>query len=611
MGRQWHILTGGVCLALWAAGAQAERVADPFGPRTPPAQLRPTAWGLEPPELYLARRTPQPFLDERRTLSAAVVAAVNPAAHARALSDLAEFHLAHGMAAEGLSLLAGLSDGDMPPAHRLRAAALELALGVIDTRPRPLTDRARALLDPRHRGWADQPLFAALDAIRDGRPGDAGPWLEDAVTRLARFPKPVQERALPGLLEAAIETRQWVLARDLAAAFEAFPALAGTPAYHYLLGRAAQAGDESVAAFDSYVRAMGGGDLYAHRARRAIVEMGLDKAALSPAEAVELLEVESNLWRGDASAAEVLNDLASLLLVEGDQVGAIETYGHLIAQHPDAPQAHAARQKARALVAKLYEAGAGGLISLSEFMAAHDRIARLFRFDPNFADPAEAYADMFRATGATTIAALEYETIHDYLAVAEDLGLVDLAPGRLAGLRIKQAGALLAGGQYDVLAPVLDRGLTGADGAQQADFALIAARYRDETGQPVAPAGEGGDPSPQMLALRARALFDQGDWAAAEAAYAELWAQEGEGLAFPQAVNFLLATYRNGNMAQAAALAEEFPSLTTLPGWAGIAAGLSQSAPALLPLRADTARARIENAREVLDRLPSVGTGTN
>jgi hypothetical protein len=63
-------------------------------------------------------------------------------------------------------------------------------------------------------------------------------------------------------------------------------------------------------------------------------------------------------------------------------------------------------------------------------------------------------------------------------------------------------------------------------------------------------------------------------------------------------------------MARTAALAEEFPRLTDLPGWAEIAAGLTEDAPELLPLRADTARARIDRAGARLDGLPDVA-GTN
>ncbi|MGR3397394.1 hypothetical protein [Pseudooceanicola nanhaiensis] len=606
------LLGGAAAPALAERGPHEDGVAPEVQRAAETPKPRPAAWALDPPVLYLAPRETGAFLEERRALMARL-GAVTPGGtdHARALTDLAEFHLAHGMAAEGLSLLAALGDETMPPVHRLRAAAFELALGLIDPRDRPLTERAMALLGPEHEGWADQPLFLAMHHVRMGRLKGAGPLLQAAVDRLARFPGPVQERVLPGFLESAIATGQWRLARDLAAAFAAFPELKGSPAYHFLLGQAAEAGDDPLAAFDSYTRAMQGRDRWAHRARRALVDLGLAHAALSPAEAVELLRVEKELWRGDESAAQVLHDLASLQMVEGDSLGAIETYGMILATRPGTAQAAEARQKSRALISRLYAAGAAGELSLSAFMQAHQRIARLYRFDLTFAEAAESFADTFMKVGGTTVAAQEYGTIRDYLAVAEDLGLGTLDADRLPGLAVKQAGALLAGGQFGPLAELLEQGIDTGTPELVERWNLISARYYSETGQ-TAQVLEGApaDSSPQRLAIKARALFDRADWAGAAAAYEALWALEGERLAFADAINFLLAAFRSGDMTRTAALAEEFPKLTDLPGWAEIAAGLTEAAPELLPLRADTARARIDRAGARLDGLPDVA-GTN
>ncbi|WP_375689965.1 hypothetical protein [Pseudooceanicola sp. LIPI14-2-Ac024] len=575
----------------------------------PGAVLRNTAWSLDPPALYLAPRAEVDFLEERRALMAAL-ARTEPDTidRARAVTDLAEFHFAHGLAPEGLSLLANLKDADLPPVHRLRAAAFELALGLIDPRDLPLTDRAAALLGPDHVDWPDQVLFVALNAARTGDHDTAGPLLEDATDRLARFPAAVQERVLPAFLESAIATEQWRLARDLAAAFDDFAGLHDSPAYHFLLGQAAETGDDAVAAFDAYVRAMNGRDLWAHRARRSLVDLGLRRQALTTGEAARLLAIEAELWRGDDSALEVMDDLASLQMVEGDRIAAIETYGRISAAAPNSPQAAEARQKARTLISRLYERGTTGQIPLAEFMAAHNRIARLYRFDMSFADAAETYADRFDAIGATQIAAEEYGLIRDYLAVAADLGLGDLAPDRLAGITVKQAQTLLAGGQFDRLGRLLEEGFHAEDPALKEAYDLVAARYYAETGQSARiVAGEGGEgASPQRLAIRAQAFFDAGLWNGAEAAYARLWGIQGDEMAFSDAVNFLLSAYRNGNMAQTAALAEEFPKLTDLPGWAEIAQGLTERAPELLPLRQDTARARIDQVDHRMGKMPDV-----
>ncbi|OWU83190.1 hypothetical protein ATO6_20330 [Oceanicola sp. 22II-s10i] len=563
---------------------------------------------LDPPVLYLAPPEERPFLEERRErMDALAQTTPGSTEEAHALNQLAEFHLAHGMAVEGLSILSGVTGPDLPPVHDLRAAALELALGLIDSRGRPLTDRASALLDPKYAGWPDQVLFLALARLRAGDMTGAGPMLEDAVTRLARFPKAVQEIVLPDLLESAIVTRQWRLARDLAAAFDGFPALKNGTAYHYLLGQAAEAGDESVAAFDSYARAMGGRDLWAHRARRALIDVSLAGKAMTTAEAVDLLSRESELWRGDARAARTLNDLATLQMAQGDTVGALETYGRLIAYGWAPEMVGEAKQKAHTLMDSLYEKGTGGQLSLGEFMQAHDRLSGYYRFDRHFSDAAERFADVFLAAGATTVAAREYAAIFDYQSVAVDLGLTEAEPDRMDKLRVKEAEAMLAGGQYEPLGTLLQQIVLPEDDALRKRLDVVAARYFSETGQQ-ARIVEGGsaEPTPQFRRIRAQALFEMQDWARAEVAYAEIWAMEGDEMPFADAINFLLSAYRNGNMAQTAALAEEFPKLTTLPGWASIAAGLTETAPELLPLREETATARVRKANDTLETLPPV-----
>ncbi|MCR8550586.1 hypothetical protein M4578_22415 [Salipiger sp. P9] len=596
-----------MAVLLCACPVLAQRSPVDAADQLTPALLSPMRV-IDPPALYLAQRQAQPFLEERKALMEAVIAAGDRQPDlARALTDLAEFFFAHAMAPEGLSVLGHVGGTEVPPAHELRAGAFELALGLIDPRDRPLTERARALLEPVHAGWADQPLFLALSHLRDADCAGAGPLLTDAVMRLARFPKPVQERVLPGFLECAIETEQWRLARDLAGAFDSYPALKDSPAYHFLLGRVAEMGDEPLAAFDSYVQAQDGSDLWAHRARRALVDLSLRHEAVSTEEAVTMLSLETELWRGDRYGGETLDDLASLQAISGDPVSAIESYGRLIQRQADSPLADVAQQKARALIDDLYQSGASAEVPLGRFMGWHERIAPYFRFTVGFALSSERFADRFLAAGATTVAAREYATIHDYLTAAQDLGIAEAEPGQLDRLSVKEAEALLAGGQIETLGALLAQPVTPADPDLARRYALVSARYLEETGQTgELLKDEGGEVPVQILRLRAQAQFERADWPAALAAYGALRDRLGDALPLPDAIRYLLAAHRNGDSAKTAELAQEFPSLTELPGWGDIARGLTIAAPELLPLREDTARARIENAQEMLDSLPDV-----
>ncbi|MEQ5870639.1 hypothetical protein J4E08_12090 [Sagittula sp. NFXS13] len=561
---------------------------------------------IDPAPLYLSRREMRPFLEERRELMRRLQGAEEDAtARARALTDLAEFHFAHAMAPEGLSLLASVDGAELPLAHRLRAAAFELALGLIDLRERPLTGRAKALLDPVHRDWADQPLFLALHHIGEGRCSEAAVLLDAAVGRFARFSSSVQERVLPGLLECAIRSERWRLAKDIAAAFDAYPSLRGSPAYHFLLGEVAREGEAPLAAFDSFVRAQSGDDLWAHRARRALVDLGLGEDVLGPDEAVRLLSQEAQMWRGGPEAAETLHALASLQMIAEDQVGAIETYGQLMVRHPGTTQASDAQQKARTLIDALYRRGAARDISLTRYMAAHERIAPLFRFTLNFSEAATLLADTFLAAGGTTIAAREYATIHDYLVAGQDLGIVDIPEGALQRLKVKEAEALAAGGQWETLGALLAQPLDLDDPDLRRRLERVSVRLLQETGRSSELlTGTAEDAPDQVLRLRAQARFDAAEWPEAMAAYGRLHDRLGGGMPLPDSIRYLLAAHRSGDMVRTAEIARTFPALTELPAWADISRSLTHAAPELLPLRQDTARARIESAGEVLETLP-------
>jgi len=596
----------GAVAALTLALPQSSAAATETVRAMPAVQgLEAPIWGIEPPVLYLAPRESQPFLAGRTALMAALLRAGETGpARMRVLIELAEFHFAHGMIPEALSILSEVRGPQVPPAHGLRAAALELALGLFDPLGRPLTERAANLLAPHYAKWPDQRLLLVMSDLRAGACAKAAPGLRAAFERLQRFPEVAREQALPALLECAIDDRQWQLARDIASRFEDHVTLHDSPALHFLLGKVAEAGDAPLAAFDSYALAQSGSDRWGHRARRALVDLGLRQDALSSAEAADLLALETEIWRGDAAAADTLGDLAALQEIAGDPVAAVETYGRLRQRHPGTDQARGAQQKAQHLIGKLYEQGASGEISLSAFMALHARIAPWFRFTADYALSAERFADGFLAAGATTVAAQEFATIRDHLTAAQDLGLFAPLPGQLDRLAVKEAEALLQGGQFEALGLRLAEPPRPEEPALAARLALVSARYLDETGQRAALLSASAAEAPeQVLRLRAQARFERGEWPEAQAAYAALAARTGADLPLPDAIRYLLAAHRSGDVATAADLVGRFAALTDLPEWTEIAATLTAQVPELLPLRQDAARRRIDSAQDMLDTL--------
>ena len=589
-------------------------------PLSTPIPVAQPKWNVPPQVLHLDETDRKPFVEERRlrmeTLSHAMArnmpGAPDSPAVVDALIGLAEFYYARAMAPEGLSVLGRLDDARLAPGDLLRRAALELALGLMDPRDRPLTPRAEKLLGKEYMHWPDQPLFLAMRAIREGNEAAAGPLMRDIHVRLPLFPQDVRAEFLPHLLYVAVETRQWRIARDFAGAFHDHDYLKDSPQFYFLLGRAAEAGQDLLAAFDSYAMAVSDHSIWGHRARRAMVTMGLKNNLLSVGEARQMLEQEAQTWRGDKHALSTMNDLAALQQADGDTVAAIGTFAAITDRFPHLPEAELIRQKARSLIADIYEKGAAGKIPLTDFLNAHRRIAPDYRFEAGFAEKAEMFANRFLEVGSTLVAAQEFQAIRDHLAVSRDLGLVEVADSKLDMLTLKQADSLMIGGQYDAAAAILADPLTSGDkGLLDARAHLLTKLYA-ETGQNAALLQTSVQHQTiGYLRIKAGAFFEREDWAGAEAAYAELWDKVGTDLDFADAIQFLLASYRNGNTELAMTLARTFPKLTDLPQWTEIAGGLIDQPAEIWPLREDSAQERVERAKKTLENVETVTNGTN
>ncbi|WP_212522759.1 hypothetical protein [Actibacterium sp. MT2.3-13A] len=600
-----------LCIILAFAGFPGTLRASDLPVAPLPAQAPAAAQAL-PPAFDLTRHDAAPFLERRAALQAAFAQAEGAAAAGAALLDMAEFYLAQALVPEGRSILSGLDGLPLAPAPAARGDAVALALDLLDPRGAPLRDADRARLDAGWEGWADRPLFLALDELRRGSPAEAAAHLDGALLRLDAYPAPFQAAVLPGLLEAAIEAGHWQMARDLAARFKDHAELRDGSAYHFLLGRAAHAGGELLAAFDSYALVAAGSDRWAQRARLALVRLGQETGTLTAAEARVLLAQARQIWRGDALAVETLQALTEAEIALGDSVAALEVLGELFSSYPDTPTAEAARTRAQGLLETYYARAAEGDIPLSDFMLGHRQISRDYRLAPGFDRLAEVFAERFLAAGASDVAAREYGMIHDYLAVARDLGLAEVAPERLDALRLKQAEALLTGGQHEAVAALLARGIDTDSTALRDRLNLLQARLFDATGAPERVLETQVTlPSEDYLRIKAEAHFAREDWTAAKAAYARLWHRQGDALRFGDAINLLLAAHRSGDRAQTLALAEAFPALTDIPQWAEIATSLMQEAPATLPLREEAARARVDDAGRTLDRLRAIQAVSN
>lgn len=576
----------------------------------------PAAKPALPPVWSLSRFTRASFIEDRQALASRLVDVLQAVragkAPRHALTDarldLAEFYMAHVLLAEGRSVLRQIDRTGIDPVAGARLAVLQMALPLLSGDPVTV----RAPLQSDWRDWPDQPLWQAIAASAGARPADQGapdlaPNLSAAEKRLATYPAPFIEAVLPGLLELAIKRKDWRMARVLARRFDDHAALRDGDSYHFLLGQAAQAAGALLVAFDNYSRASEGTGRDAHRARLALVDMGLASRSLRPAEARVLMQQARTMWRGDALAVETLRVLARLELSLGNPVAALSVFGEILINHPDHPDTPLIRQKASALLTEFYDAGAAGTIPLAEFLAGHRQLAIHYRFEDGFAVFAESFADTLFKAGATGIASREYDAVHDYLSVSRDLGLRDVAPERIDALRVKQIEALIAGGRHDEAAQLLAQTRPGVSAALRQKLDLLQARIFASTDDRAALlATSVAAPTDGYLRLMAEARFANGDWQTAREIYDELWQAEGNAFPFRDAITLLLAAHRSGDREMTQRLARAFPSLTDVPQWGEIAMGLSEEVPDVGPLRRDQARSRMDRAGRTLKNLATI-----
>ncbi len=644
--------TGSLLLALGAAVSGLPVGADPV----PEHLVNP---GPASESLAPELPAPQPFdlrADLRGGFSEALLAreralgaAADPAALARAKMDLAELYLAGVMLPEGQSVLDSLSSEGLDPAAAARRGALAAAFAIMAGKPLGPASVARAdsPLRAAAAAWPDQEFWLALNAIRADDPPEIAAHLKPAVDRLAVYPAVYAEACLPLFMEAAITLREWSLAKAVAQRFDDYPALKARPAYHFLLGLAAERVGRPEQAREAYAEAALGKDVYAQRARLALVDLGLASGTLTSQAAQAALQSSLGLWRGDQYELAALERLVHIDSRLQDWAGMLDVLGRIITEFPAGPEAKVARQQAGALLGSYYRAGLAGRIPLADFLTTHRRITAMFRFDQGFEQEAELLGDRLMDLGATALAAQEYGRIRDVLEVVDGRKLWPLAPGRLTELALKQAAALARGGQNAAAAAILAAQATPEDPAQLDRLnALRAQVYSalDATGQVLET--QMAKPGPEYLRLIAEANWAKSDWSGAEAGYQKLWDSDPAQFGPTDAINLLLAAYRAGDRSMALKVAQAFPDLArgggggSVPGggsaaasdppqvkavagsarppatvaeppatavapagWHDVVSDLLADPPGLTPLKKESAQERLGHASEIIKRL--------
>lgn len=584
---------------------------------------------LNPPPLplgpELSRFDPARFFEDREDLTKALydvrselVSPVRPTQkEIGLLLDLTSLHLSHRMIPEAQSFL------DAVPEISVLTDAEPLQI-----RPRDIGRRAglsAAVLglrdDPETAppDWADAALFDALHHIAQGQPELARPLLGRAETILDGYPPAFSDLALPQLLSAAIETESWNMAQSFASRLE--QEVGGKPRadYLYLLGRAAEAGGNHVAAFDNYAAAAAKSDAWAHRARLALIDLGLATRTLPNEDARLLLLQARRLWSGGALGLVTLQQLASLDLATDHDISALDVLAEIVRLYPETPEAGTALAQADALIEKIYRSGLAGDMSLSDLVASHRAISRDYQVRPVYDVFAEPYADYLLANSASALAAAEYGAIRSQIEARDTSGAIDPEEtDRIASehvlardrLRLKHATALMQGQSWADAEDLLDVAVSALDDDLRDNHQLLRAKLFAATERPAEVLGTRMEtPTADYLRMRAEAAFALSHWAEAQEAYELLLRRLGPDLQTRDRINLLLSAHRSGDLDRVRDLTRDFPSLGD--DLAALATEMTATLPEVLPLRDDTARQRVANADNALRQLRTAEEGAD
>lgn len=569
----------------------------------------------------LERFHPRQFLEDRARLTEVMTVAYGVQNDADSMSsqmadvllDLAALHLSQRLLPEARSFLRALSD-----AEALTASDAGLLSEGQRARHRRLDVAIRAFSDPLSlstRDWQDEPLFEALHHVARGELSQAQPVLAEAATRLETYPPALFDATVLTLFEAAIESAAWDVARQLAAILQGRAEIQKSPGYRYLLGRAAELGGDLLVAFDNHVAATAGSDDWAQRSRLALIDLGQKTGTLSPEDARVMLAQSRALWRDGALGLETLQRLVALELADENPLASLAVLADITRRFAGTAAAEDATARADALIVEIYANGLSGQMPLAELILAHRAISRDFMFLDITKDFAEPFADYLVASGATGLAASEFEMIRAQAAASAESLMNDPQPDSSAiaeylhtrdRLRLKHAAALLQGGQYVDAEELLGIAVATHDAALRDQHNLLRAQLYSALQRPAEVLSTRMiSPTDDYLRLRAAAAFELRDWARAAEGYETLLMRQGPDMMAGDQINLLLAAHRAGERVRARELTRILPELEAQ--WSSLVEGLTADVPDVLPLRDHAARRRVENADSALRQILAAG----
>ncbi|NDV50771.1 hypothetical protein [Salipiger sp. PrR003] len=548
-----------------------------------------------PPDLALTRYSAENYTEDRaRLLGDLTAKSGNIFETLSARLRLGEFQLAHLLVPEGHSVVADIERDALPRDTALELDVVRDGLKAASGEGEP---EYRLLDDARYAEWAGYSYWNAIRHLTRSEFEASEPFLAGAFTYLDNQPASHKEAFLKLILEGAIETGQWTLAKEVGEYFDDYPKLKETAAYNFLIGLAAEKIGRDLDAFDAYRLASNGADIYAQRARLGIVQIGLRTGAM-PLEDAETFLMDNALgWKGDDLEVQALLDLFNVSMELHKPVEALLALAKVFRAFPESEAAKENAVTARDVFMELYEKGLSGEVSLGEFAASHIKLVEAYRYAPGFHTAHSMYAETLMDSGATSLAAVEYGEIADYLELADELEVLAVEPADILKAKLHQAEALIAGAQYAAALPVLQQPLASDDldivnKAQALQIEAFNNTGEDDALLRVEPK----EPTAKILRMRADAYATKADWPGVRDALNKLRSEFSDEVTKRDAAQLLLAAHRAGDPETIQSVLEAYPDIFETEAFKSIASGLHYTAAPLEPLKLENAQSRIARA---------------
>ena len=523
-----------------------------------------------------------------------------------ALIEIAQLYLSKQMGYEGLSILKGLDHDNISEELKLKAQTMKDILELIEYENFNFSD-SKIVGNENFKEWEDYSVWTSFAHIKDQNWDSTRDLIDDASIKIVGYPEKFKKILLPALLEAAVETGKWNAAKNLSIEWDKIPDSIETSSFQFLIGQAALKSNRVTDAFDAFSKASLADDLYAHRAKMAIVDLGLATETMPLQDAKVFLEEIRYDWRGDIWEIEALQRLINVHIQLNDEMSALLTLGDAIRRFPDKSKENKMTEQAYTLIESVYERGQNGEIPIDQFFDNHKILKNSFDYLPNYNKYVELYADRLMDIGATLAAVKEYQNLQDNLSLLNEFDVESIDIERIEGLKLKEAQAQLKGARYEEAKSALERFNIENAPNLSSDYYNLKTQVFNLIGDKDS-LNEFGlkSESYESLKVMADKAYEEEEWKESYELYESIRSVHPENFNSSIALRMIISAYKNSDDASVLELLSSYPELMENDEWIEIGKDLTKSPSDISKMDNRNTNERIKSSDETINKLEGI-----